>query len=360
MDQSNDGTKATLALELPFRTLLKVVMMVALVAVFTKLAPFLISFFMSLLLAVTMSAAVDWLQGHRVPRTLARTLVALLLVGMIAFTIGVLIPSIIDQLSGLVSRLPALKDDFEKSISSDMVRRYVHPYFENPEKLVGDWTARLAAVLSGVLGAAYGVILITVIAIYLMVEGELAQKWLIAFFNFENQEKVRRTTDEIRPIIFGYVAGQAITSLIVAIYVFAGMQILKVPAALTLATIAAIFDIVPVVGFIASLATALLIGLTVSSGAAIGVVIVYVSYHFLENTLIAPRVYGKSMKLSTLAVLLSILVGGEIAGISGMILALPIVASYPVIEKYWLRRYVGSATIAEHQKQDVKTPDIKK
>src|SRR4051812_35351422 len=102
MDQPSDARKPALSLDVPYRTLGKVVLVVALVALFSKLAPFLISFFLSLLLAVTMSAAVDWLESHRINRKVAQGLVSLLLVGMIAFTIAVLIPSIVDQLSQLV------------------------------------------------------------------------------------------------------------------------------------------------------------------------------------------------------------------------------------------------------------------
>jgi predicted PurR-regulated permease PerM len=88
--------------------------------------------------------------------------------------------------------------------------------------------------------------------------------------------------------------------------------------------------------------------LSVSGTAAIVVLIAYLLYHVLENYIIVPRIYGRNLRLSTLAVLLALIVGGSLQGILGILLALPIVAAYPIIERIWLQDYMRSEVIAAH------------
>ena len=99
---------------------------------------------------------------------------------------------------------------------------------------------------------------------------------------------------------------------------------------------------------IASTVPAVLLALTVSPLAAGAVLVFYLLYHVLENTVIIPRVYGKRLRLSTIAVLIAIVVGGQLYGILGAILILPFVAAYPIIERIWLHEYLSDEVITDH------------
>jgi predicted PurR-regulated permease PerM len=149
-------------------------------------------------------------------------------------------------------------------------------------------------------------------------------------------------------VVSAYVAGQFITSVLVALYSGVLLALLDVPGALLLAVLAGVLDVLPVVGFILSIVPATLLGMTVSGQVALIVAIAYILYHAVENYLIVPVVYGNKLRLSTLVVLLALLVGGTIGGIPGAILALPIAASYPIVERIWLKRYVGQDVVEKH------------
>jgi predicted PurR-regulated permease PerM len=144
------------------------------------------------------------------------------------------------------------------------------------------------------------------------------------------------------------VLGQVITSLLSFFYVLGLLTVLKVPAALLLAVLAGLFDVLPVLGFFLAVVPAMLFALKVSEPTALIVFAGYIAYHAIENYFIVPAVYGSRLRISTFVVLLSLLAAGLLAGIEGAIAALPIVASYPIIEKIWLRRYVGETTLKEH------------
>ena len=134
-------------------------------------------------------------------------------------------------------------------------------------------------------------------------------------------------------VISAFVSGNILTSVFVAVYTFTVLSLFHVPGALTLASIAAICDLIPVVGFITSIACAFLMALTVSTKAAVTVALLYFAYSLVENYIIMPKVYGAKMRLSTLVVLLTIMIAGTVGGVPVILLSLPIVASFPVVER---------------------------
>ena len=112
-------------------------------------------------------------------------------------------------------------------------------------------------------------LLMVVIALYLATDGERTYAWLRAFFSKDNARKLDETAEEAGKIIVAYVFGQALTSLICAVFVFIVLSLLKVPGALVLAMLAAVFDILPLLGFFLFAIPAVLFALTVSSKAAL-------------------------------------------------------------------------------------------
>jgi predicted PurR-regulated permease PerM len=92
----------------------------------------------------------------------------------------------------------------------------------------------------------------------------------------------------------------------------------------------------PVLGVVVSTLPAVLLALTVSPLAAAAVLALYILYHVIENDVLVPRVYGRRLRMSGLAVLIALVVGGTLQGILGAVLVLPLVAAYPIVERIWL------------------------
>ena len=120
------------------------------------------------------------------------------------------------------------------------------------------------------------------------------------------------------------------------------------PAAVPLAILAGLCDVIPVVGIIIATVPAVLLAVTVSPTAAAFVFALYVGYHVVESYVIVPRIYGQRLRLSTLAVLLALLAGSTLQGLVGAVLVLPLVAAYPIIERIWLAGYLGAEVIKDH------------
>jgi len=152
-----------------------------------------------------------------------------------------------------------------------------------------------------------------------------------------SQEKWRGIGSEIYRTVGGYVTGNLVISVIAGISSTIVMVALGVPYAVALGLLVAILDLIPLAG--ATIA-AILIGTVAflhSIPAGIVVVVFFIVYQQIENHLLQPVVYGRTVQLSPLAVLISILIGAELAGILGALGAIPVAGSLQVLLTDWLR-----------------------
>jgi predicted PurR-regulated permease PerM len=132
-------------------------------------------------------------------------------------------------------------------------------------------------------------------------------------------------------VVGGYVRGQAITSLLIGAFVFVLLLMVGTPNALALAVFAAFTDLIPFIGGVLALLPAVLATLPFGPEPALIVFVAIVLYQQVESHLIVPRIYGKALRLSAVAVMLALLVGGTLLGIVGALLALPIAAGIRVL-----------------------------
>lgn len=333
-------------LRIPFTTLLKVALFALLAIVVVKLWTVILMLVVAVLIAVMLAPLVRWLQRRSVRRGVAITLVALLEFGALALVAGVVIPTTASEMRDLSKNAPQIRKDLYARV----------PYLEQflneagtGQGQVRQWLMRGMVAGKFALEGLTAVIFVLVVALYLLIEGERTIDWLVAFAPKQHRAKVRRTLDESGDVILAYVRGNFITSTICAAWMLGVLLVLHVPAAVPLAVFAFFCDFVPVVGTIVMTVPAALLALTVSPTKALLVLAAVAFYHLLENYFIIPRVYGKSMRLSTLAVLLAVTVGGVLQGVMGAVLILPFVAAYPIVERIWLREQLPEDTNAIHE-----------
>jgi putative heme transporter len=338
-------------LRVPVSTILKVLLTALLVWAALRLVPHFFLFLLTLLFAVTLSPAVAWLERRGVSRGAAVGIVgAALVTAMLAF-VFLVIPSLTEQIYDLVRNLPAYRAGVERRIPPQ------HPLLKQLVLQVLDLPAspQIAASLKQPLAwgkmAVVGVmvtILVLVLTLYLLLDGKRTYAWLLAYVPRHHRKKMAATIPEISEVVIAYVQGQLLTSFLYGAFALVVLTVFHVPAAVPLAFLAAICDVIPILGVIVSTLPAVLLALTVSPAAAVSVLLLYALYHVLENYVIVPKVYGRRLSLSTLAVLVAIVLGGSLYGILGAVLVLPLVAAYPIIERIWLHEYLSDEVIKDH------------
>jgi predicted PurR-regulated permease PerM len=317
--------------------------------------------FVALLIAITLRPVLDWTRRQRWPDWVGITFCTVLLMGIAASAIGILIPTVTNETGKLLERLPEFRNDVISHLPADSALRtsaeqlLSGPSFNDPQPIINHLVQWGAVALKGLAGF----LVVLVVSIYFLVDGERVYHWLLAFLPPVHREKAAIASPQIAEVVGHYMVGQLITSVLCGLYAFAVLFFLKVPNAALLAVLAAIFDLLPLIGFFLFTIPAVGVALTVAPWVALVVALLYGAYHLVENYFIVPKVYGNRLRLSTLTVLVSCLGAGLIAGVVGVIAILPIVASYPIIEKIWLRPYLERDTVTRHREIDAQAAEGK-
>lgn len=142
---------------------------------------------------------------------------------------------------------------------------------------------------------------------------------------------------EMAVVVSGYIRGQAVVSVIMGLLVFAGMYLLDVDYPLVLGLLAALTETIPIIGPIIGATPALFLAYLHSPALAVKVLIFFLVIHQLENHIIVPKIMGHTIDLHPVAVIISLLIGGQLLGVVGMIIAVPVAALLKVLLRHLWR-----------------------
>jgi len=334
------------ALVVPWRTILKLLAAAALVWLWFKLVAVVLVLVVAVLLAVTLNPVVSWLERRRLPRGAATLAVGLAIVAVIGGFLWLTWSSLSSQAEYVTTHADQLQREMWR-IMPGWMRHAIG------DGTLDDIETRVAALALSFARSAASAIVVSllgfVLMLYFLIEGAETRDWLVAFVPARTRPKVHQTLIECERVIFAYVAGNVLTSIFATAVVGVSMTLLGVPAALLLAVVAGVCDFVHVIGLIVSSVPAILLGFTVSTNTGLVVALVFAAYHTAENYVIGPWAYGDRLKLSNIAVVVAFIVGAEVAGVIGALIALPVAAVYPAIERIWLRERLPEETVKEHR-----------
>jgi predicted PurR-regulated permease PerM len=298
----------------------------------------------SVFLALALNPAVDWFQRHGIRRRGYAAALAYLLTLAFFVAIGfTFVPTLIHQVDDFVHKLPNYVHDVTHGRGRLGFLETKYHIQERVRHAVETGGAKRALGLSGVaISVAKGVITIVVASItisfmtfFMLLEGPV---WVERFYGLlpeSSQPRWRKVGRDIYRTVGGYVTGNLLISLIAGALTTAVLLAFGVPFAVALGLIVAILDLIPLAG--ATIA-AILIGIVAflhSIPAGIVVVGFFILYQQFENHVLQPVIYGRTVQLSPLAVLISILIGAELAGILGALAAIPVAGSIQVLLLDW-------------------------
>ena len=197
-----------------------------------------------------------------------------------------------------------------------------------------DVARRLVNAILGFAGKVVELIVVPVLVFYFLKDGRGIRDDFIIAFPPAAREKARIIIDEIGVVISGYIRGQVLVSAAMGLFVFIGMFALGVEYPLVLGLVAALTEAIPVVGPIIGAVPALLLAYLTSSVLALKVLAFYIFIHQIENNLLVPSIMKHTLDLHPVVVIVSLLFGAHIAGVVGMLLAVPMAAILKVFYKY--------------------------
>jgi predicted PurR-regulated permease PerM len=307
--------------------------------------------FIALFFALALNPAVDKLEARLKRRGLATGIVFIAALGVIALVGALFIPTLVNQVNDFATKVPDYLDDITKGRGRlGFLQEKYHLVDKARDALSEGGASKLlglsgtaVAVAKGVITAVVASLTIAFLTFFMLLEGP---KWVERFFSLlapEPRARWHGVAREIYRTVGGYVTGNLLISVIAGTLTTIVLTIMDVPFAIALGLIVAILDLIPLAG--ATIA-AIIVGAVAflhSIPAGIVVVSFFIIYQQVENHVIQPVVYGRTVQLSPLIVLISVLIGAELAGVLGALGAIPVAGSLQVIFLDWLRHRRGEA-----------------
>jgi predicted PurR-regulated permease PerM len=309
-------------------------------------------------LALALNPAVEFFQRRGVARRgLATALTFVLVIGATVALGSLFIPTLVDEGRGFAEALPGYVNDISagRGPLGSLAERYQLEERIRDAIARGGGAARILglsgtaiAVTKGVLTFIVAVVTIAFMTFFMLLEGPVWVDRFYALLPEQSRERWRSIGYDIYRTIGGYVTGNLLISVVAGISSTIVLLVMGVPYAVALGVLVAILDLIPLAG--ATLA-AIIVGTVAfihSIPAGIVVIVFFIVYQQLENHLLQPLVYSRTVQLSPLAILIAVLIGAKLAGILGALAAIPVAGTIQVLLLAWLaaRRHTDVTTEA--------------
>ncbi len=313
--------------------------------------------------AVVLSPAVDALDRRVHRRALSTSLVFLTCFGVLALLIYVFVTPIVDQADNLVESLPELVDDAQagRGPVGELVDRYdldrwVNDNQERLQGYVSDLSTPALNAARSVFNGLIAFLTVSVLAFLMVLRGPQICASALVLIPRRHRERVGLMSVEASRAVSGYVAGNLVISIVAGLATYALLLVLGVPYASVIALWVAFADIIPLVG--ATLGAIPTVGLAFlhSPAAGVAALIFYIVYQQFENHVLQPAVMSRTVAVSPLMVIVSVLIGVELLGFLGALLAIPAAGVLSVVVRTLLHeRQVRAPRVVEGAPAD--SPD---
>lgn len=305
----------TSRIEISYKTILFIVSIIIGLWFVAQIRDIIITLFVSFILVSALNGLVIKLVKVRIPRIIAIILIYLLLVFIIGVFLTVIFPPLINESVRLAKKTPQYSDALFQTLDL------------KPDALtqqVSSFSSSAIGVIKSVFSDIFAIISTLVITFYLLLERRNIDTSLLSFFGEVKGKLVIAKVNKIENRLGGWIRGQVLLCTIIGIMSYIGLKLLGIEYALPLALIAAILEIVPVIGPIISAIPAVIIAYVTSPSLAIAIIALYTLIQQLENHLIVPSVMKTAVGLKPIVTIIALMIGGKLLGIAGAILAIPI------------------------------------
>jgi predicted PurR-regulated permease PerM len=262
-----------------------------------------------------------------VSRPLSVFVVALTILAVVVMMFSVMVPALITESQDAKDNLPESAREVEELLDDFGIHVELEERARNFEW--DDLFSGRAAVDAGqqLLTTTVSIITVVVMTLYLLADTPRMARFLSQFIPENRLDEGERLFQALSRVVGGYLRGQLITSAAIGLFTFIMLSILGVQNPLAFAVFAAVVDVIPLVGALAATIPPTAAALQESSTKALIVVVGMVLYQQFEDRFLVPRVYGRTLNLPPIIVLIAVLAGAELFGIIGVLLALPLTAA---------------------------------
>lgn len=305
----------------------------------------LLTIYVSVLLAIGLSPAVRWIE-HRhffgarhmgLPRWAAILVLYLIFVVAVLALLAIAVPALISQVRALWQQLPAYQAQLQEWLTGHgMNATWTEIMKELPSP--GSAVSSALGVLRDVAGALGSIVTILLLPYYLLVEATSLEYTWLHLVSKERRPAFARMTQNVTIKVGRWLGGQMLLCVTIACTASVGLWFIGIPFFYVLGLIAGLGELVPIVGPLIAATPSILISLTVSPRAAILVVIYFSVQQFIEGSVLVPRIMERQVGVTAVTVIVALLIGSELFGFVGALLAVPTAAIVQVVLQEFVSR----------------------
>lgn len=305
-------------------------------------------FLIAMIISYILNPVVSLLNERKVPRTIAVLLIYAVFITSMVVVFMNLIPILMDQLKQLSEHLPELSMQAQSLMDGlndnrlipESVRNAVNKALATLENNLMLAVSEFMNSIGATINVLFVAFIIPFLAFYMLKDFQRIERTVFAFVPRTHRKNAIKLVIDIDTALGNYIRGQLTVCVIIGLLAYIGYSIIGMPYALLFASIVAVFNIIPYLGPFFGAAPAIIMASTISWKMVLYVVIVNMACQILEGNVISPQVVGRTLKMHPLLIIFALLAGGELFGIPGLILAVPVFAVMKVILQHIFLYYV--------------------
>ena len=327
----------------PWRTIWatigSVVLTLAAISLLRSVTKILVWLVIAAFFAVVLTPPVDFLEHKvRVRRSVATMLMILALLGIMGGLLYAFITPIVDQSQQFADHFPTYVEDAKagRGPLGGLVKKYnldkrIEEHRADLQKALNNLGRNSLDIVKGVGNAVAAFVTVFVLTILMLLSGPRMMRTGMGALSPPTALRVRRVASDCARAVTGYVAGNLLISVIAGVATFVFLWVADVPFKTVLALWVAFADLIPLVGATLGAVPAVLVAFLNSTGRGVATVAFFVVYQQFENHVLQVTIMSKTVDLNPLVVLVAVLIGVEVSGLVGALLAIPVAGIIQVL-----------------------------
>ncbi|HFI0173919.1 TPA: AI-2E family transporter [Streptococcus suis] len=320
------------------------------------------------LLYYLLNPMVDWMEKHKISRTIGISILFVLISLLIVWGLAVAIPSIQEQVVSFARNLPANIQKIEGQVTGllqdqrfeqfrptalemlNKVNDQVVAYAQKFSSSAVNWASNLISTASQIIVA---VLIMPFILFYLLRDGQHLSKHITQYLPTKWRNPIGTVLTDVNSQLANYVRGQVTVAIIVALMFSVMFSIIGLSYPITLGVMAGFLNLIPYLGSFLAMIPAVILGLIAGPVMLIKVLIVFMVEQTIEGRFVTPLIIGSSLNIHPITILFVLLTAGQMYGVLGVLLGIPIYASIKELVKAVFEWYKANSHLYEEEKNEV-------
>ncbi|GAA0354650.1 AI-2E family transporter [Bacillus horti] len=331
--------------------------------IFPYLTPFvrivqaiLVPFLISMIIAYLLHPLVDLLMKTRLNRTLSILVLYILFFGALGCVLWFGTPVFIEQLRDLMNELPQIQktiliwlERFEMQLQRlpDGIHLGINDALLSIQSDSRHTISQMVEGAGKMLDKMFALVVIPFLVFYFLLDAEIMNKTIYHLIPTSKRKMALDIWKDIDHSLGEYIRGQIMISLVVGLLSLIGYFIIGLPYTLFLAGLMAVTNIIPYFGPFIGIAPAILVALLTKPSLVLWVIVINLIIQIIEGNILAPWIVGKRLHIHPVFIILSLLLGHQIGGVVGLILAVPIFVAGKVVLEHLIEHTRRARQIKE-------------